>query len=333
MRGDPFEAFPMAHRDKARAALVTTFGAAPIGEVVMLTGGVTTASVCRVEVDGRNYTLRIEGEPSPLRNPFQYQSMRLAAEAAIAPKIHHVDEVARVAVIDYIKPLPLQRYPGGSLALVRALGKLISRMQATPVFPAFVHYPDIVGRLFAHVRRTGLFAAGVLDRHVARLEQLSEAYAQGAVELVSSHNDPVPNNILFDGTRLWLIDWESAYRNDRLVDIAILLDGIARSPELEDALLTAWLGRMPDTDLRARLETVRALTRLYYAGVFLSASAAASWTKASTDLSAASVVEFQQSIRDGQLKAGAPETNHILGKMFLASFMSGDATPGFGFAV
>jgi thiamine kinase-like enzyme len=41
---------------------------------------------------------------------------------------------------------------------------------------------------------------------------------------VSSHNDSIPSNILFDGDRLWLIDWESAYRNDPLVDVAIVLD-------------------------------------------------------------------------------------------------------------
>jgi hypothetical protein len=40
---------------------------------------------------------------------------------------------------------------------------------------------------------------------------------------VSSHNDPVPANILFDGRRPWLIDWEWAYRNDPLVDVAIVL--------------------------------------------------------------------------------------------------------------
>ena len=75
---------------------------------------------------------------------------------------------------------------------------------------------------------------GVLDPHVARLEQLREAYDAGLAGLVSSHNDPVPSNILFDGKRLWLIDWESAYRNDPLVDVAIVLDNLARSPELED---------------------------------------------------------------------------------------------------
>jgi aminoglycoside phosphotransferase (APT) family kinase protein len=259
--------------------------------------------------------------------------MRIAADAGIAPKIHYTDEAARVAVIDFIAQRQLATYPGGPPALARALGELISRVQATPAFPAFVNYPDIVARLFAHVRRTGLFAEGVLDPHVARLEQLREAYDAGLARLVSSHNDPVPSNILFDGERLWLIDWESAYRNDPLVDVAIVLDNLARSPELEAILLEAWLGHAPDQALRARLAVIRALTRLYYAGVVLSASAAASWMTGDTDLSAPTPAELQQAVRAGRLKPGAPPTKHVLGKMLLASFMSGGATPGFDAAV
>jgi aminoglycoside phosphotransferase (APT) family kinase protein len=151
--------------------------------------------------------------------------------------------------------------------------------------------------------------------------------------LVSSHNDPIPSNTLFDGERLWLIDWESAYRNDPLVDVAIVLDSVALSPELEDVLLRAWLGRAPDGAVRARLELMHAFTRLYYAGVLLSASAAAARATPDTNLSAPTLQQFRLAVRDGQIKPGAPATKHILGKMFLASFFSGVAPPGFDDAV
>lgn len=147
--------------------------------------------------------------------------------------------------------------------------------------------------------------------------------------LVSGHNDPTPGNILFDGERLWLIDWESACRNDRLVDAAIVSDHFARSPELEDVLLNAWFGRTPDEVLRARLAPIRALTRLYYAGVMLSGSAAASWVTDDTDLSAPTPQQLRLAIDQGRLKRGTAETMHILGKMFLASFFTGVASPGF----
>src|SRR5437016_5185733 len=137
-----------------------------------LRGGASTASTFRIDTGDRRYLVRVEGEPSPLRNPHQYVSMRIAGEAGIAPRIHHIDETARVAVIDFIAQQPLAAYPGGPRALARALGALLQRLQATPVFPHFVHYPDIVARLWAHVCRTGLFAAGVLDAHTEHLERI-----------------------------------------------------------------------------------------------------------------------------------------------------------------
>jgi hypothetical protein len=330
---DPFDALPAAQRERASAALSGAFGAACIGAIAPITGGASGALTFRVETGGRRYLLRIEGEPSPLRNPYQYVSMRIAAESGIAPAIHYVDEVARVAVMDFVSEQPLAAYPGGARGLALALGEMLARVQATAPFPRFVEYPDIVARLWTHVCRTGLFAPGVLDAHSEHLGKLRKAYLWDCAQSVSSHNDPVPRNILFDGKRLWLIDWESAYRNDPLVDVAILLDSFAITPELENVLLRAWLGRAPDETLHARLAPVRALTRLYYAGVFLSASAAAAWRTPDTDIAAPTREEFQRAIREGRLAPGTPQTKHILGKMFLASFYSGVTPPGFAAAV
>ena len=333
MSSDPFAAIGAARREAVRAAFLAAVGAAAIGAVTPIAGGASGASTFRVDAGGRRYLLRIEGQPSPLRNPHQYVSMHIAADAGIAPRIHYVDEAAGVAVTDFIEQRPLQAYPGGPHALARAVGELLRRVQATPVFPRFVDYPDIVARLWTHVCRTGLFAAGLLDAHTEHLARIRAAYVRDPAASVSSHNDPIPSNILFDGRRLWLVDWESAYRNDPLVDVAIVLDNLAPSPELEAALLQGWLGRAPDGAVRTRLDLARALTRLYYAGVLLSASSIATRSAPDTDLSAPTPPEFETAFREGRLRPGAPETKHLLGKMFLASFLSGAAPPGFDAAV
>jgi hypothetical protein len=330
---DPFGSLSEERGETVRSALVAAFGSAPIDAVTPISGGASGASPFRVEVGGRSYLVRVEGVASPLRNPHQYVSMCIAARAGIAPRIHYVDEAARVAVTDFIDVRPLTAFPGGPRALVEALGEMLRRVQTTTPFPRFVDYPDIVGRLWAHVCRTGLFAPGLLDAATERLARIRERYVWDPAESVSSHNDPIPSNVLFDGERLWLIDWESAYRNDPLVDVAIMLDNLARSPELEVALLRAWLGHAPDETICARLSLIRAFTRLYYAGVLLSASAAALGAMRDDDLSAPTVPEFQLAIREGRLKPGASETKHVLGKMFVAAFFLGVAPPGLGTAV
>jgi hypothetical protein len=72
---------------------------------------------------------------------------------------------------------------------------------------------------------------------------------------------------------------------------------------------------------------------LVLAGVLLSASASAPRATPDTDLSAPALPAFQLAISEGRLKPGTPETKHILGKMFIDSFFSGVAAPGFDAAV
>ncbi len=322
-----WDVIPVAQRDIARTALTQTFGAAPIDAIAPLSGGASGAFLYRIELRGARYLLRIEGVPSPLRNPHQYKSLRIAADAGIAPRLLYVDEEARVIVTDFVEQHSLRDFPGGPAALATALGILLKRLQDTPVFPYFVNYPDIVDRLFAYVRSTGLFADGLLDPHVERLAHLRAASTWESATLVSSHNDPNLRNILFDGERLWMIDWESAYRNDPLVDVAIMLDNLTPAPELESMLLRSWLGREPDATLLQRLALIRALTRLYYAGVLLSASAAMPRTAPDTDLSAPALEDFQRAVREGRLKPRARDTVHTAGKMYLAAFLSGAPVP------
>ncbi|WP_456861688.1 hypothetical protein [Bradyrhizobium sp. USDA 4503] len=88
---------PPAQRDAAHAALRQVIGTAAIDAVTSVSGGATSAQLFRIDAGGENYLLRIEGMPSPLRNPFQYVSLRIAAEAGIAPRLHYVDEASRAS--------------------------------------------------------------------------------------------------------------------------------------------------------------------------------------------------------------------------------------------
>ena len=328
MSNDPFAALPAARRDVATSAIASVLGSAAAVNVRPVMGGVSGAGVFLVEASHRRFVLRLEGEPSPLRNPHQYESMRIAAEAGLAPRIHYLEANDRVVMMDFIEDRPLETYPGGPLGLAQASGALLKQLRGLPLFSRFMDYPDIVRRVWVHVCKTGLFADGVLDAASQRLADISKAYVLDINAYVSSHNDFLPRNLLFDGKRLWLIDWENAFCNDPLVDLAAALDNFAPSLALEEVLLRACLGQAPDRLLRDRLALARSLTRLFYAGVLFSASASAPWATPDTDLSAPTFAEFERSIRERRLLPETAPTSHALGKMYLASFMSGAVPPG-----
>lgn len=128
----------------------------------------------------------------------------------------------------------------------------------------------------------------------------------------------------------WFIDWETAYRNDPMVDVATLTIFIAASPELEAALLRSWLGREPDRLQRARLVLMRSLARLFYGcAASLNAAHGLDSVVPATDLSAPMRAEFAEAVEQGRLAAGAPEAQRLVGKMALASFLNGVTAPEF----
>lgn len=327
MSNDPLAALPADRRDVAASAIAAVLGSAAFN-VRPVMGGVSGAGVFLVESGGHRFVLRLEGRPSPLRNPHQYGSMRIAAEAGLAPRIHYLDADERVVMMDFIEDRGLEDFPGGPPGLAQATGALLRQLRALPLFAPFMDYPDIVGRVWAHVCKTGLFADGVLDAASERLAEIRDAYALDRDAYVSSHNDVLPRNLLFDGKRLWLIDWENAFRDDPLIDLATALDNFAPSPALEEVLLQACLGRTPDRHLRERLALARSLTRLFYAGVLFSASASGPPSTPDADLSAPTADEFERSIRERRLLPETAPTSHALGKMYLASFLSGAVPPG-----
>jgi Phosphotransferase enzyme family len=326
---DPFDRIPADRRAAAWSALTQAFGAAPLTALQPLTSGASALSY-RIEVAGRPYLLRLESlQRDAVRDPQRsYRCMRTAAAAGIAPTLHHADPTAGVAIMDFVPARSLSDYPGGPEGLARGLGALTARLQATPVFPPVADYLSVLKVLMGRLLGSGLFAPSLLDRHQEGFERIRQAYPWNDGALVSSHNDPHPGNILFDGKRLWLIDWETAYRNDPLVDVAIFTLFLAGSAELEALLLQSWLGRAPDRALRARLVLVRQLVRLFY-GCAASLHAAAPGVVPETDLTALTPTEFRAAVDEGRLVAGAPQTQRIGGKVALATFLAVLGTPAF----
>src|SRR5260370_15874690 len=134
MSEDHFKGLSAEQREHEHAALAGAFGRASIDAIAPVAGGASTASTFRIDSGGQRYLLRMEGEPSPLRNPHQYVSMRIATEAGIAPEIHYLDEPAPIVVTDFIGQQSLKTYPGGPRAPALAVGEVCSPAPGTPAF-------------------------------------------------------------------------------------------------------------------------------------------------------------------------------------------------------
>ena len=294
-----------------------------------LVGGVSGALILRFEARDRSWVLRVEPERIALEDRQRgFTCMLAAAAAGAAPKVIHADAASGLAIMDFIVTRPVLEHPGGPIGLARALGALSTRVRATDPFPKVGDYPVLIGNMLTRLGKSSLLAPGLLDPHAEGLARIRAALPWNEASLVSSHNDPNPRNILFDGERLWLIDWELAGLNDPLVDIAILTNDLANTPEMEDELLHAAFPRQ-GRFLRARLGVVRVLTRLFYGCIVLETFAAVSLDAPIPTLAGVSPAAFRRLVADGKLASGAPETAYAFAMMSLAEFIRGVTAPVF----
>ena len=129
-------------------------------------------------------------------------------------------------------------------------------------------------------------------------------YPWDSATFVSTHNDVNPTNLLYDGNRLWLIDWESAKRNDPFIDIAQVCVALATTAELEELVLRRVLSSPPDDLVRARLLLAKQLVRLFTGAALVLVT---SGPPEPVDLDAAMTMdEINAAVGRGHLAAGQP---------------------------
>ena len=318
-----------ARRDAVLRGLRQTFGLAEMPAMQEIRGGVSGALVLRFEVHDHHYVLRVEptrvAVSDRLRN---YAAMGAAATSGAAPAVRYADAASGVAIIDFIQSRPLDEYPGGTPGLIRALGTLVGRVQASAPFPAVGLFPDVIAAALRGLASCAFVSLAEIDRYAGELARIRAALPWDESALVSAHNDPNPRNILSDGERLWLVDWELAFRNDPLADIAILTTEFAETPELEEALLAAVFGGKPTTQLQARLGVVRLLTRLFYGCIVLDSLKGMPPPEVGDSVRSPSA--FRQAVTAGRLKSGSREVAFAFAMMSLNAFMDGVSQPAFG---
>ena len=326
---DGLSDIPPERREAVRAALALCTRGHDVGPIALLKGGVSGALIYRVDAGQRSFALRIEPERIALEHRRRgFACMEAAAAIDVAPHVFFADPTAGIAIMDLIDAKPITTHPGGRAGVARELGALVGRIQTTKPFPPMLggDKEDMIASALQSLEASGLFAAGLLERHRDELARIRAAVPWDPLSLVSSHNDPNPRNLLFDGVRLWLVDWELASRNDHLFDHAIATTEIANTPDLEAALLTSALGRPPDATLRARLRVVRQLTWLFYGCIALDAVMAGR-SEREDSLDALSPAQFQAAAAQGRLAPG--EIGYAFGKMSLAAFIDGCSTRDF----
>lgn len=230
-----------------------------------LAGGLSNASFV-VRDRGARYVVRV-GDDIPVHHVQRDRELaasRAAFRAGLSPEVIHASPGALVLrFIEGGRPLtPADVRDPATLARVVALVRRCHRdvrahlRGPAPFFWVFCVLEDYFATLGEGASRW----APELSRLAAASAALEAAV--GSIDLVFGHNDLLAANVIDDGDRLWLIDWEYAGYGSPLFDLGGLSSNNELSPEDDERLLEAYFERPPDDALRRRFAAMRCASLL-----------------------------------------------------------------------
>jgi thiamine kinase-like enzyme len=263
---------PQEKSEAVTRALRAAFGATEFEDISRMTGGHTSSLVFRIIVRGSPYLLKIiTRAEDPTRH---YTSMKAAAEARLAPHVWYTDIENRISITDFVEAehLPVSEALVRLPALLRTLHKLppFGRAPFNTSCTFLINKGPALDGFLQKFQASNILPKAESDEFFARYAELAAIYPQDDVEMVSSHNDMFkPDNILFDGQRVWLVDWEAAFLNDRYADLAAVANQVVTNDEEEMVYLQEYFGAAPDQYQLARFHLMQQIAHLFYTMAFL----------------------------------------------------------------
>lgn len=328
----------MAHLDLSthpKAALIQrayidTFGRADVDLVTRVSGGMSGAETYKVEVDGRAYLLRVEVATDPLRDPHRwYVCLQRASDAGAAPLVRYADPKDGVSIVDFVAARNLhQDYAGDRAQMLAELAALVRKVHATPPFPPLVDYLDGMDALIAQFRAIPGVAHPVTDDLFARYAKVAARYRQLEFTPVSSHNDLNPRNVIYDGRRIWLVDWEASFLSDAYVDLAAIANFFSQPDTDEAAWLSTYFGAAPTPAQSARLYLARQISCVFYgAMMMLTAAQRGGVVTDWQTMGEASVADIHHRLSTGALDLDAPAGQVAYARAWFAEALAGLTDP------
>ena len=219
--------------------------------VEVLGGGITDHNV-RIDVAGGTYVLRVGGRDAALLGidrAVEYEAALAAAAVGIGPEVIQFVEPEGYLVTRYIEgeivPPERIREPDSIRRVARALRAVHNGPPLPARFISFRVVEDYRTVAFAH-------GAEVPSRY-AWAHQVARRVerARGAFPERPCHNDLINANLIDDGTRIRIVDWEYAGMGDVFFDLANFAVNNGLEREERESLLEAYFGTLRPADERA----------------------------------------------------------------------------------
>ena len=230
--------------------------------LVPLTGGLTNLSFVATDSTGK-FVVRC-GEDIPVHGisrEHERAASVAAFEAGLSPEPVHVEPgvmVLRHIAGETFSEADLRRDLPRIVALLKICHRDVGpRLKGNA---GFFDVFDVIRRYVRLLKEGASAFSPDLPRYLERADALEAALM--TMPIVFGHNDLLPGNLIDDGRRLWLIDWEYAGFGSALFDLANLAANGGFSEADDTALLEAYF-ECPVTDaLQRSFDAMKAASAL-----------------------------------------------------------------------
>jgi thiamine kinase-like enzyme len=325
-------AVPESKRAAVARALQFAFGSAEVDACEILTRGASSALVFRIWVKDKPYILRLVMDVTLLNDPQrQYACMNAAAAAGIAPRVRYASAADAVSIIDYIEARPFPEEPAEVNHLLVELARTVRSIHSLPGFPSIVNFLEAIDMMIVGFKAAAILPGAATDECLRLYSILRKSYPRNDPNKVSSHNDLNINNVLYDGNRVWIVDWEAAFSNDAYADLANVANSFVSNEAQEELYLNEYFGGELDDYKRARFFLMQQVNHVFYAMVLL--NLAALGKKPGTKLQPSADIPrlrgaYELVLAD-RLSLKTCEGQFLMGQMFLNEALLGLTSPRF----
>lgn len=222
--------------------------AGPI-EIAMLKGGISNESFVVTDAAGR-HVVRF-GHDYPFHHVTrdrEIMTARAAHAAGFAPEVLYAEPGVMVSAFLDARTFGPADVVRERLRIAELLRRFHTEMPKHVSGAGFIFWVFHVIRDYARTLEAGgSRMRGELPTYLALAEELEAA--QAPLPIVFGHNDLLPANILDDGKRLWLIDFEYAGFNTAMFDLAGAASNAGMSSGEADEFLAAYFGGPPGFEI------------------------------------------------------------------------------------
>jgi thiamine kinase-like enzyme len=193
---------------------------------------------------------------------------REAAKAGVAPAVLHFDEETGTMVTRFIKgadTMSPERFTTRQGAPARAGHALHALHGSGAVFPHRFELFRMIDEYLAVLSRKDVALPSGYHDVVREAERsVRSALAARDLPLTACHCDPLCENFLDNGHRMWIVDWEYSGMNDPMWDLGDLSVEAGFDAQRDEAMVRAYFGGEPRPAERGRIVLYKAMCDLLW---------------------------------------------------------------------